>query len=127
MKAAISEPPPPSNGPPPPEPPPPPPDDDHHHKPDRKEYWKIWFVLLVLTVLEVGVAYTEDYVGKTALVACLIGMALAKAVIVAMFYMHLKQETKYMKWTVAFPAAFPALYAMVLIVEGAYRAVWGQG
>ena len=79
----------------------------------------------MLTVLEVGVAYTEEVVGKTALVVALIGLAIAKAAVVALFYMHLKHETKYMKWTVAIPAAFPALYALILIAEGAYRAVWG--
>jgi len=124
---ALSEPPPPPSGPPPPEPPPAAEEHDDHHVPDRKQYWQIWFVLLVLTILEVGVAYMTDYVSKTALVVCLISMAVAKAMIVALFYMHLKHETKYMKWTVAFPACFPALYAMMLIAEGAYRAIWGHG
>ena len=63
--------------------------------------------------------------GKTALVTALIGLALAKAAAVAMFFMHLNHETKFMRWTVAFPMAFPALYAFILIAEGAYRAIWG--
>lgn len=97
-----------------------------HHAPDRKEYWRIWFILLVLTVLEVGVAYLEKFIGKTALVTCLVGMALAKAGIVALFYMHLKHETKVMRWSVMIPMMFPALYAFILIAEGTYRAIWGS-
>lgn len=94
-----------------------------HHKPDRKEYVRIWAILGALTVLEVGVAYTQDYVGKTALVIALVGLALTKAAIVAMFFMHLKHETSNMRFTVAFPMAFPALYALILIAEGIYRAL----
>jgi caa(3)-type oxidase subunit IV len=95
-----------------------------HHKPDRKQYVKIWVVLLVLTLLEVGVVYTG--VSKIALVTALVGMALAKAACVALYYMHLKHETKVMRWTVAFPVVFPALYAFILIAEGMYRALWGD-
>lgn len=100
--------------------------DQGHHAPDRKEYWRIWFILLLLTVLEVGVAYLEKFIGKTALVTCLVGMALGKAAIVALFYMHLKHETKVMRWTVVIPMLFPALYAFILIAEGMYRAIWGS-
>ncbi len=97
----------------------------HEHAPDRKEYWRTFGILLVLTILEVGLAYTRGSLSKTALVTGLIGMALAKAACVAFFFMHLKHESKVMRWTVAFPIIFPALYAFILIAEGAYRAFWG--
>ena len=97
-----------------------------HHAPDRAEYWRVFFALLVLTILEVGVAYLEKQVGKTALVTCLVSMALVKAGIVAMFFMHLKHETKVMRWTVVIPMMFPALYAFILIAEGIYRSIWGS-
>jgi caa(3)-type oxidase subunit IV len=99
---------------------------EHHgHAPDRKEYWRIWGWLLALTILEVGVAYLRAQIGKLALVTCLVGLALAKAACVALYYMHLKHESRVMRWTVAFPMIFPALYAFILIAEGAYRAIWG--
>ena len=84
----------------------------------------MWIYLAALTALEVGIAYLEQQLGKTALVTALIGLALAKAAAVALYYMHLKHETKFMKYTVAFPAVFPALYAFILIAEGIYRSVW---
>jgi caa(3)-type oxidase subunit IV len=96
-----------------------------HHAPNRKEYLKIFALLFVLTVLEVGVAYLYHYIGKLALVTALIGLALTKAGAVALYFMHLKHETKWMRWTVALPMLFPALYAFILITEGAYRAIWG--
>ncbi len=95
-----------------------------HHAPNRKEYWKVFFLLFALTVLEVGVAYLEKQVGKTPVVTALVGLALGKAAVVALFYMHLKHESQWMRWTVAIPLAFPALYAFILIAEGMYRALW---
>ena len=92
----------------------------------------VWIAVLlgipiaVLTVLEVGLAYLDKQLGKTALVTGLVGLALAKATCVALYYMHLKHETKYMRYTVGFPMVFPALYAFILIAEGIYRALWGS-
>jgi cytochrome c oxidase subunit IV len=95
-----------------------------HHKPDRKGYWKIFVLLAALTAIEVGVGYLDKMIGKSILVTVLVCFAVAKAGIVAFFYMHLNHETKWMRWTVAIPLAFPALYAFILIAEGIYRAVW---
>ena len=86
--------------------------------------------LAVLTVIEVAIPEwtpLATFLGKTNIITLLILLALAKAGMVGMYYMHLKGETKFMKWTVAFPMIFPALYAFILIAEGIYRAVWGMG
>lgn len=96
-----------------------------HHVPDRKGYWRIFGMLAALTALEVGIAYLDQVISKTALVTALVGLALTKAGLVAYFFMHLKQETKEMKWTVLIPTIFPTLYAFVLIAEGMYRSMWG--
>jgi cytochrome c oxidase subunit IV len=87
---------------------------------NRKQYFVIFFVLAALTALEVGVVYLPG-ISKAALVVALIGLALTKAGLVALFYMHLKSETPLLKWTVAIPMATPALYAAVLIAEAAWR------
>jgi cytochrome c oxidase subunit 4 len=86
---------------------------------DRKQIWIIWVWLLVLTVLEVGIVYVD--MPKGLLISGLCAMAMAKAGIVALFYMHLKYETKMLQWTVAIPMALPAFYALVLIAEAMWR------
>jgi len=93
----------------------------HHaaHAATKKEIWTIFFVLCGLTGLELGVVYL--HVGRTPMYVALIGLALAKAYFVAMFYMHLKGETKTLKTVVYFPMVFPALYAVVLMGEAIYR------
>jgi caa(3)-type oxidase subunit IV len=92
----------------------------HGHKPNIREYMVIFVVLAALTVLEVGVAKVPG-VAKVLMSLALVGLALTKAAIVALFYMHLKHETKVLKFTVALPMAAPTIYALVLISEAAWR------
>jgi caa(3)-type oxidase subunit IV len=92
----------------------------HAHKPNVKEYMIIFAVLAVLTVLEVGVAQVPG-LSKTILGVTLVGLALVKAACVGLYYMHLKHETRILRLSVAIPMATPAFYALVLIVEAAWR------
>jgi caa(3)-type oxidase subunit IV len=90
---------------------------------DRKEYWKIFVVLGVLTALEIGVVKVPG-IGKVPMVSALVLLALTKAATVGLYYMHLKHETRHLKMTVAIPFAAPAVYAFVLISEAAWRLAW---
>lgn len=53
-------------------------------------YWAIWGWLFILTVIEVGVIFVP--VAKVVIVILLIGLAISKAALVAMFFMHLRFE-----------------------------------
>ena len=87
---------------------------------DRKQYWVIFVVLAVLTALEVGVVYVPG-ISKNSLVTALILLAGVKAAIVAIYYMHLNHDTSIMKWSIALPLSIPAVYAVVLIGDAAWR------
>ena len=86
---------------------------------NRKEYWTIFGLLFVLTILEVGVVYM--HIPPTPLFLALSGLAVTKAALVFMFFMHMKHETKILRRSVYIPMSFPAFYALVLIAEGAWR------
>ena len=86
---------------------------------NRKEYWVIFFVLGILTALEVGVV--DVPMGKTLIITALIGLAVVKAAIVALFYMHLNHNTRIMKLSIALPLSIPAVYAVVLIIDAQMR------
>jgi cytochrome c oxidase subunit 4 len=76
-------------------------------------YYLIWLILFVLTVAEVGVAFIAS-VPKQILILVLLGMAIWKAVLVAMYYMHLKFEPRTL-WIMVL-APFPLAVILIVIV-----------
>jgi cytochrome c oxidase subunit 4 len=88
----------------------------------KKEYFIVFALLTFLTGLEVSIKYLS--ISRAAMITGLIGLALSKAVLVAMFYMHLKSETRSLKLVIGIPMLFPFLYACVLIVESIARSAF---
>jgi cytochrome c oxidase subunit 4 len=93
-------------------------DHKHEHKSHTKEYVIVFFVLTFLTVLELMIpglktVYMYKAIG-------LVGLAVGKACIVAYFYMHLKEETRWLKFIAAVPIS-AAFYAVALMFESIYR------
>jgi len=85
----------------------------------RKQYWVVFAVLAVLTVLEIAIAVIPGM--RTFVIIGLIGLALAKAGCVLLWYMHLITESKILKQSVIIPFFFPTLYAVVLVTEAVAR------
>jgi cytochrome c oxidase subunit 4 len=77
---------------------------------EQPRYVLIWVVLLVLTLGEVGYAFMD--LPKIWLASGLIIMALWKALLVAMYYMHLRYEPRRL-WVLA---ASPLPLALILIL-----------
>ncbi|MCO4792959.1 MAG: cytochrome C oxidase subunit IV family protein [Bacteriovoracaceae bacterium] len=90
---------------------------DTHHS-HVKEYLIIFVVLAVLTVLELMIP--ELSVAYSIKASSLVLLAIAKAVVVAQYYMHLKEETKWLKYIAIIPVS-AAVYAAVVILESMYR------
>lgn len=90
------------------------------HHATRKTYVGIFLALGVLTALEIALVKTPG-IGKDSMVAGLVLLAVVKATLVGLYFMHLKWETKVMKWMVGVPLATPAVYAVVLIADAMWR------
>jgi cytochrome c oxidase subunit IV len=88
----------------------------HSH---RAKYLKVFGALILLTGLELGVVYAP--LGKTTVILLLIGLALTKAGAVALFFMHLADERRVLRYMVGLPLLFPPFYACVLIAEAIFR------
>jgi len=86
----------------------------------RRTYIVVFVILAVLTALEVGLIYLPG-IAKGPLVGALIGVAVAKASLVGLFFMHLRNETRALKLTVALPLMTPGVYALVLVAEAGWR------
>lgn len=69
--------------------------ESEHAAPAHKapNYMLVWVILLVLTIAEVGVAFFS-HMPKWLLILALMVLALWKALLVALYYMHLKFEPK---------------------------------
>ncbi len=90
----------------------------HNHKSHKKEYFKIFFVLTALTIVELIVPAMK--ISQFAKGSSLTFLALGKACIVAWSYMHLKDETKWMRFVALVPISAFA-YAAMVILESLYR------
>ena len=91
---------------------------ENTHQSHTKEYLIIFAILGLLTVVELYVPEMDVAYAKKAISLTL--LAVAKAFCVAYFYMHLKEETKWMKFIAAIPiSAF--LYFFALVLETTYR------
>ncbi len=78
-------------------------------------YMAVWGWLLVLTVLEVAVFYFKIY--KPFLVTLLIVFALAKASLVALFFMHLRYDKKLLMAIAAVPILLLGILTIALMSE----------
>lgn len=88
------------------------------HKSHWKEYVIIFLLLTFLTGVELVIPGLDTaYVYKA---SSLVLLALGKACIVAYYYMHLKDETGWLKFIAAVPIS-AGLYAAALILESIYR------
>ena len=76
----------------------------------RSKYLTVFAVLALFTVIEVAVAFTA--IAKSTQVVLLVALALIKASLVALYYMHLRSEGPVLKVI----AAFPLLLVIVLLL-----------
>lgn len=81
-------------------------------------YYKIWLYLLILTVAEVLVAFVS-HLSKEILIVILLALALWKAALVAMYYMHLRFEPRRLVWLALAPIPLAILITLVVVtMEG---------
>lgn len=78
------------------------------HSHPRPNYGAVFLSLFVLTVLEIIAANLP--MAKISIVLLLVSLAITKATLVAMFYMHLRFE-KWLLWLIAFG---PLLLSLIL-------------
>ena len=84
---------------------------------EARERWKIYSVvfvaLFVLTILEL---YVGDLIeGKNPQVAALIALMMAKAILVVLYYMHLRWESRVLRWLVLLPF-FAAIFFVTILL-----------
>lgn len=76
--------------------------------------------LLAATALELGVAGTPG-LPRGRVVVALLALAVSKAAVIALVFMGLRRETGALRLTVLGPLVAPAVYALVLMADAAWR------
>jgi len=106
-----------------------------HAHPTAGLYLKIGLVLFVLTALEVGayeLAYThgDTPIGaaiRPVVIPILLILSAIKFALVAMYYMHLKQDGKMLSGLFVFPLILAAVIIVGLILLMAYHHGFARG
>jgi cytochrome c oxidase subunit IV len=89
--------------------------------------WKTFWILLVITTVEVALGIVKPDVlmgnlfGTSILNYIFIALTLLKAYYIVAFFMHLKYEKTSLKWTIYLPALILIPYlTFIVLTEGSY-------
>jgi len=85
---------------------------EHKHP----NYMAIFWYLAILTVVEIAVIYAP--LAKLTIGVLLCALALGKAVLVAMYFMHLRFETRTLGMVAITPLAIATLLVFLLLPDG---------
>ncbi len=106
---------------------------DAHSHPGPALYFKIAFVLFIVTALEVATyelshrGGTPQSIVKPVLVPILLVLSAVKFALVAMFYMHLKQDNKLFSGLFVFPLIIAAIIVVSLMLLMSYHMHYNAG
>lgn len=82
----------------------------------QTRYMLVWGVLFLLTAVEVGVAFLA--LSKLVIILALIVLAVWKALLVALYYMHLRYEPRRMWVLAASPLPLALILVLGVLTEG---------
>ena len=90
-----------------------------HQEPN---YWAVWIALLILTVVELAIF--SLHMPRVAMVVSLCALALAKAALVAAYFMHLKFEKYALILVVMSPLLLSAILYVGLVPDAITHVRW---
>jgi heme/copper-type cytochrome/quinol oxidase subunit 4 len=85
-----------------------------------ERYLMTFAVLLAFTALELAVVHLE--VGRAARITALAGLAISKVALVLWLFMGLREEPRELRATALLPFLVAPAFAVVLMLETAFRA-----
>ncbi|WP_341227714.1 cytochrome C oxidase subunit IV family protein [uncultured Arcticibacterium sp.] len=98
--------------------------DAEKQKPQTKELWKVFWILLIITAVEFVIAFqisSDSDFGKWLKISLFIILTFVKSFYIVGTFMHLKHEVKALIWTVVLPVVFVLWFILALVYyEGGY-------
>lgn len=96
--------------------------DEEHESMSRGEIWKVFFILLGLTILEfiIALAIPETLMAHSIKTIIYIVLTLAKAFYIVAYFMHLKFEKLFLIYLIVVPMILVLGIVATLLHEGDY-------
>ncbi|MDZ4838893.1 MAG: cytochrome C oxidase subunit IV family protein [Bacteroidota bacterium] len=86
----------------------------------KKQIWRVFFILLAITVLEFLIALTpgiKNSMGETTVTVVFFALTILKAFYIVAYFMHLKDERINMAYTILLPLMFILYLIALLLME----------
>ena len=81
-----------------------------------KLIWKVFWILLGVTLFEVGIAFTS--IPKNILMYTFIVLTIVKSYYIVGYFMHLKYEAVPFRWTILLPFVLIVYLIFIALYEG---------
>ena len=99
-------------------------------KQNRKTLWRVFWVMLAITVFELVVGFMapeKGWSGTWWLKTLFITLTIAKAAAIVLWFMHLGHEVKFFKYAILAPYLVFMLYTIfIILTEGVYAGSSGR-
>lgn len=92
--------------------------EEHVDPKASKSIWKTFWILLAITIFEVGIAFTP--IPHDILIVIFIVLTIVKAYYIIAFFMHLKHEVKSFMYSIILPFILILFFVIMAIAEGNY-------
>lgn len=81
-----------------------------------KVIWKVFWILLAVTIFEVGISFTS--IPKSILLYVFIGLTVFKAYYIVFYFMHMKFEETALRFSILLPFILIVYLIFIAIYEG---------
>lgn len=87
-----------------------------HSALNTKVIWKVFWILLGVTIFEVGISFTG--LSKEVLLYTFIALTIVKAYYIVGYFMHMKFEVVPLQWSILLPFVLIVYLIFIAIYEG---------
>ncbi len=98
--------------------------DADYGKKARRTLWNVFWIMLAITIAELvigSMAPSHGWSGHLWLKVLFIGLTIAKAAFIVLWFMHLGHEVKFFKYIILVPYITFMLYGLfIILTEGTY-------
>lgn len=98
--------------------------EEHYDPKNRSVIWRTFWILLVITIFEVGIAFTS--IPHDILILIFIVLTIVKAYFIVAFFMHLKHEKISFAYTIILPFILIVYLIGMALAEGNFLNLWDR-